>query len=115
MRKIKLPTDRIPDGIGEIGEDDRPVYDEEGYTHAPGELRPPKADAGNRSRTTASAASPHRAVPFPEHPARTRTIPTLPTEAPVLHIPCAFFQPAIKYFTARHVSMSEFGNEGICP
>ena len=27
--------DRIPDGIGEIGEDDRPVYDEEGYTHAP--------------------------------------------------------------------------------
>lgn len=34
MRKIKLPTDRIPDGIGE---DDRPVYDEEGYTHAPGE------------------------------------------------------------------------------
>ena len=29
--------DRIPDGIGEIGEDDRPVYDEEGYTHAPGE------------------------------------------------------------------------------
>ena len=24
--------DRIPDGIGEIGEDDRPVYDEEGYT-----------------------------------------------------------------------------------
>ena len=79
--------DRIPDGIGEIGEDDRP----------------------------ASAASPHRAVPFPEHPARTRTIPTLPTEAPVLHIPCAFFQPAIKYFTARHVSMSEFGNEGICP
>ena len=86
--------DRIPDGIGEIGEDDRPV---------------------NRSRTTASAASPHRAVPFPEHPARTRTIPTLPTEAPVLHIPCAFFQPAIKYFTARHVSMSEFGNEGICP
>ena len=33
MRKIKLPTDRIPDGIGEIGEDDRPVYD----THAPGE------------------------------------------------------------------------------
>ena len=36
MRKIKLPTDRIPDGIGEIGEDDRPVYDE-GYTHAPGE------------------------------------------------------------------------------
>ena len=37
MRKIKLPTDRIPDGIGEIGEDDPPVYDEEGYTHAPGE------------------------------------------------------------------------------
>lgn len=30
-------NDRIPDGIGEIGEDDRPVYDEEGYTHAPGE------------------------------------------------------------------------------
>ena len=60
MRKIKLPTDRtvfstdnngyagnerdetlvdqnLWDGIGEIGEDDRPVYDEEGYTHAPGE------------------------------------------------------------------------------
>lgn len=30
-------NDRIPDGIGEIAEDNRPVYDEEGYTHAPGE------------------------------------------------------------------------------
>ena len=29
--------DRIPDGTGEIVEDERPVYDEEGYTHAPGE------------------------------------------------------------------------------
>ena len=69
-------NDRIPDGIGEIGEDDRPVYDEEG--HGRGQSRPSR-------------------------------------QRPVLHIPCAFFQPAIKYFTARHVSMSEFGNEGICP
>ena len=64
MRKIKLPTDRTvfsTDNNGyagnerdetlvdqnlwdseiaaddRIGEDDRPVYDEEGYTHAPGE------------------------------------------------------------------------------
>ena len=29
--------DRIPDGIDEIVEDNRPVYDEEGYTHEPGE------------------------------------------------------------------------------
>ena len=30
-------ADRIPDGIGEIVADDRPVYDEEGYRHKPGE------------------------------------------------------------------------------
>lgn len=30
-------ADRIPDGINEIVEDDRPVYDEEGYRHEPGE------------------------------------------------------------------------------
>ncbi|WP_418990671.1 hypothetical protein [Alistipes sp.] len=29
--------DRIPDGVDEIVEDDRPVYDEEGYLHDPGE------------------------------------------------------------------------------
>lgn len=29
--------DRIPDGVDEIVEDDRPVYDEEGYRHNPGE------------------------------------------------------------------------------
>lgn len=28
--------DRIPDGIDEIVEDDRPVYDEEGYRNEPG-------------------------------------------------------------------------------
>lgn len=115
MRKIKLPTDRIPDGIGEIGEDDRPVYDEEGYTHAPGEWRPPES---------------RRRKPFPHHGVgRIATLsgafsgtsrtdadnPAPPGRGPVLYIPCAFFQPAIKYFTARHVSMSEFGNEGICP
>ena len=34
----EIPVDdRIPDGIGEIVEDDRPVYDEEGYRHEPGE------------------------------------------------------------------------------
>lgn len=27
--------DRIPEGIGENEEDNRPVYDEEGYTHDP--------------------------------------------------------------------------------
>lgn len=30
-------ADCIPDGVGEIVEDDRPVYDEEGYRHKPGE------------------------------------------------------------------------------
>lgn len=30
-------ADRIPDGINEIVEDDRPVYDEEGYRHELGE------------------------------------------------------------------------------
>lgn len=30
-------ADRIPDGIGEIAEDERSVYDEEGYRHKPGE------------------------------------------------------------------------------
>ena len=45
--------DRIPDGIGEIGEDDRPVYDEEGYPHAPGEGRPPPES--------------RRRKPFPHH------------------------------------------------
>lgn len=29
--------DRIPDGVGEIVEDERPVYDEEGYQNEPGE------------------------------------------------------------------------------
>lgn len=29
--------DRIPDGVDEIVEDDRPVYDELGYRHDPGE------------------------------------------------------------------------------
>lgn len=29
--------DRIPDGLDEIVEDDRPGYDEEGYHHNPGE------------------------------------------------------------------------------
>lgn len=29
--------DRIPDRVDEIVEDDRPVYDEEGYLHDPGE------------------------------------------------------------------------------
>lgn len=34
----EIPTeDRIPDGIDEIIEDDRPVYDEEGYRNKPGE------------------------------------------------------------------------------
>lgn len=34
----EIPVDdRIPDGIGEIIMDDRPVYDEEGYRHKPGE------------------------------------------------------------------------------
>lgn len=34
----QIPTDdRIPDGTGEIVEDRRPVYDEEGYRHKPGE------------------------------------------------------------------------------
>ena len=34
----EIPVDdRIPDGIDEIVEDDRPVYDEEGYRHDPGE------------------------------------------------------------------------------
>ncbi len=34
----EIPTDdRIPDGTDEIVEDDRPVYDEEGYRHKPGE------------------------------------------------------------------------------
>lgn len=34
----RIPVDdRIPDGIDEIMEDDRPVYDEEGYRHDPGE------------------------------------------------------------------------------
>lgn len=34
----RIPTDdRIPDGIHEIFEDDRPIYDEEGYLHKPGE------------------------------------------------------------------------------
>ena len=38
LRDSEIATDdRIPDGIGEIAEDNRPVYDEEGYTHAPGE------------------------------------------------------------------------------
>lgn len=30
-------ADRIPDGVDEIVEDDRPVYDEQGYRHKPGE------------------------------------------------------------------------------
>lgn len=34
----RIPVDdRIPDGLDEIVEDDRPVYDEEGYLHDPGE------------------------------------------------------------------------------
>lgn len=34
----EIPTeDRIPDGVDEIIEDDRPVYDEEGYRNKPGE------------------------------------------------------------------------------
>lgn len=34
----QIPTDdRIPDGVHEIVEDDRPVYDEEGYRNKPGE------------------------------------------------------------------------------
>lgn len=38
LRDSEIATDdRIPDGIVEIAEDNRPVYDEEGYTHAPGE------------------------------------------------------------------------------
>lgn len=38
LRDSEIATDdQIPDGIGEIAEDNRPVYDEEGYTHAPGE------------------------------------------------------------------------------
>lgn len=33
----EIPTDdRIPDGTNEIVEDDRPVYDEEGYRNKPG-------------------------------------------------------------------------------
>ena len=33
----EIPTDdRIPDGTDEIVEDDRPVYDEEGYRNKPG-------------------------------------------------------------------------------
>lgn len=34
----QIPTDdRIPDGTDEIVEDDRPVYDEQGYENSPGE------------------------------------------------------------------------------
>lgn len=34
----RIPIDdRIPDGVDEIVEDDRPVYDELGYRHNPGE------------------------------------------------------------------------------
>lgn len=34
----QIPVDdRIPDGVDEIVEDDRPVYDEQGYRHNPGE------------------------------------------------------------------------------
>lgn len=29
--------DEIPDGIDELGEGERPLYDEEGYEHEPGE------------------------------------------------------------------------------
>ena len=107
--------DRIPDGIGEIGEDDRPVYDEEGYTHAPGDLRPPRKQTPET--VPAPRRRPHRHTgrrPFRNIPhGRGQSRPS--RQRPVLHIPCAFFQSAIKYFTARHVSMSEFGNEGICP
>ena len=50
MRKIKLPTDRIPDGIGEIGEDDRP---RRGGVHArTGGVTPPES---------------RRRKPFPHH------------------------------------------------
>ena len=51
-------NDRIPDGIGEIGEDDPSTTRRGTRTHR-GSDAPPKADARNRSRTTASAASPH--------------------------------------------------------
>ncbi|UEA87343.1 hypothetical protein [Alistipes senegalensis] len=38
LTDTEIPLDdRIPDGIGEIVADDRPVYDEEGYRHEPGE------------------------------------------------------------------------------
>lgn len=30
-------ADRIPDGTDEIAEDNRPVYDEQGYRHEPGQ------------------------------------------------------------------------------
>lgn len=34
----QIPVDdRIPDGVNEIVEDDRPVYDEQGYRHKPGQ------------------------------------------------------------------------------
>lgn len=34
----QIPVDdRIPDGVDEIVEDDRPVYDEQGYRHKPGQ------------------------------------------------------------------------------
>lgn len=45
-------NDRIPDGIGEIGEDDRPSTTRRGTRTHRGSDAPPKADAGNRSRTT---------------------------------------------------------------
>jgi len=38
LQDTRIATDdRIPDGIDEIIEDARPVYDEQGYTHSPGE------------------------------------------------------------------------------
>ena len=67
MRKIKLPTDRIPDGIGEIGEDDRPVYDEEGYV---GRIATPGGALSGTSRTDADNPDPPDRGPGPAYPMR---------------------------------------------
>ena len=110
MRKIKLPTDRTvfsTDNNGYAGNErdetlvDQNLWDSEIATDdripdGVGRIATLSGAFSGTSRTDADNPAP-------------------PGRGPVLYIPCAFFQPAIKYFTARHVSMSEFGNEGICP
>ena len=62
--------DRIPDGIGEIGEDDRPVYDEEGYncTHrgvvtSPRKQTPEAVPAPRRRPHRHTGRCPFRNIP----------------------------------------------------